>query len=84
MMPHFLPAAFSAAWIMWAVVVLPLVPVTPIMVIFLAGLPKRLQLMMARAWRLFSTCTTVTPAGISSSLCWMTSPRAPAAATSSA
>ena len=48
-MPTFLPAASSTLLIMWVVVVLPLVPVTPIMVICLAGLPKRLQLIRAMA-----------------------------------
>ena len=48
-MPTFRPAASSTLFIMWVVVVLPLVPVTPIMVIRREGLPNRLPLMSASA-----------------------------------
>ena len=48
-MPTLRPAASSTLLIMWVVVVLPLVPVTPIMVIWREGLPNRLALIFAMA-----------------------------------
>ena len=84
MIPQLRPAASITERIMWAVVVLPLVPVTPIMVMRFAGLPKKLQLISAKARRLEGTWITVTPWGVSSSLCWITSTPAPLVTTSAA
>ena len=80
-MPTLRPAASSTLRIMWAVVVLPLVPVTPIMVIRREGLPNRLALIRAMAWRLLATLRTVTPSSPARSMsCWMTRAAAPLAA----
>ena len=48
-MPTLRPAASRTALIMWVVVVLPLVPVTPTMVICRAGWPKKAAASMAMA-----------------------------------
>ena len=49
--PAFFPAASSTVFIIWVVVVFPLVPVTPIRVSFFAGYPKRAADSRARALR---------------------------------
>ena len=87
-MPTLWPPASSTALIMWVVVVLPLVPVTPIIVISSAGRPKKAVDKSASAYRVLGVCKMVTPARAASvsggSSCWITSVFAPFAATSAA
>ena len=65
--PTMLPVCSKMLFIMYVVVVLPFVPVTPIVVSFLSGYPKYAADMCASAFLVECTCSTVMPSGISGS-----------------